>query len=227
MNKIRVIFAVVAVWTCGGLSAQSFETGATAAVEYDYRILKGWHVSAEGELRFDHNFTHYDRMKLEAQTSYTCWGKRLKIGMAYNFLNYHDREQQLFDNRHRIKGFVTLAPKFGDWKLAYRAMVQSTFRDERRGSYKFNPKTYMRNRLQVTWSVPRQPLKLYVAEEFWWRLYKPGDNIIDQLRTTAGVEYSFDKRQALDLHLRFDQEVQVRHPEMFLSIGVGYSFSSR
>lgn len=192
-------------------------------MEYDVRILKGWHATAEGELRFDQNFTHYDRVKLEVGTSYLFWQKRIKIGVAYDFLNYYHREDRFFENRHRVKGYLTISPKFGAWKLAYRAQVQTTFRDERRGSYKFNPKTYMRNRLAVTWSVPHQPVKLYVSEEFWWRLYKPGNNIIDRLRSTAGIVYDINKHHALNFFLRFDHEVQVRNPERFLSVGIVYS----
>ncbi len=214
---------IVAVWICGGAFAQTFETGGVFGVEYELKVLKGWHITFDGELRLDHDFTHYDRAKIGVGTDYTFWKKRIKIGAAYNFLNYHDRDDQLFDNRHRVKAFLTVAPKFGDWKIAYRAMVQSTFRDERRGDYGFNPKTYMRNRLQVSWSVPRQPVRLYMSEEFWWRLYKPGNNIIDHLRSTAGVVYEINKHHALDFFLRFDHEVQVRNPEQTLSVGVSYS----
>ena len=215
---------MVVTCACGSVCAQTFTTGGVAGVEYSYKILKGWHVELEGELRFDHNFTHYDRAKVGVGTDYTFWKKRIKVGVAYNFLNYHDRDDQLFDNRHRVKGFLTVAPKFGDWKIAYRAMVQATFRDERRGDYRFNPKTYMRNRLQVTWSVPHQPVKLYFSEEFWWRLYKPGDNIIDHLRSTVGLEYSINKHHTLDFYLRSDNEIQVKNPDNVLSIGVGYKF---
>lgn len=214
---------MVAVWICGGAFAQTFETGGVFGVEYELKVLKGWHITFDGELRLDHDFTHYDRAQIGVGTDYTFWKKRIKIGAAYNFLNYHDRDDQLFDNRHRLKAFLTVAPKFGDWKIAYRAMVQSTFRDERRGDYSFNPKTYMRNRLQVSWSVPRQPVRLYMSEEFWWRLYKPGNNIIDHLRSTAGVVYEINKHHALDFFLRFDHEVQVRNPEQTLSVGVSYS----
>lgn len=214
---------MVAVWICGSAAAQTFETGGVAGVEYDLKILKGWHVTFDGELRIDHNFTHFDRVKLEVGTNYTFWQKRVKVGAAYDFLCYHDREDQCFDDRHRVKGFITIAPKFGAWKIAYRAQVQSTFRDERRGDYRFNPKTYMRNRLQVTWSVPHEPVKLYVSEEFWWRLYKPGDNIIDRLRSTAGVVYDVNKHHSLDFFLRFDHDVQVSNPERTLSVGVSYS----
>lgn len=223
MIKKTVILLSIAVCICGVAHAQTFETGGVVGVEYDYKILKGWHVMAEGELRFDGNFTRYDRAKLGVGTSYQFWQKRIKVGAAYNYLNYYDFEDRYFESRHRVKGFLTIAPKFGDWKISYRAQVQSTFRDERRGDYKFNPKTYMRNRLQVSWAVPHQPVKLYVSEEFWWRLYKPGDNIIDRLRSTAGVVYDINKHHSLDFFLRFDHEIQVRNPERFLCVGISYA----
>ena len=84
-------------------------------------------------------------------------------------------------------------------------MAQTTFRDERRGSYKFNPKTYLRNRLSVAWSIPRTALKLHCSEEFWWRLYKPGDNIIDKADPLV-------------------HEVRSKNPENVLYLGISYSF---
>ena len=208
------------MWLC----AQTFETGGVLGVGYELKIMKGWHLYAEGDVRFDANFTHYARGKVGVGTDYTFWKKRLKVGVEYDFLNYHDREDQLFDNRHRIKGFVTIAPKFGAWKVGWRCMAQTTFRDERRGDYKFNPKTYLRNRLSVAWSIPQTRLKLHLSEEFWWRLYKPGDNIIDQLRSVVGIEYKINKHHSLDFFLRSDNEVQVKNPENVLYVGVAYTF---
>lgn len=208
------------MWLC----AQTFETGGVLGVGYELKIMKGWHFFAEGDVRFDANFTHYARGKVGVGTDYTFWKKRLKVGVEYDFLNYHDREDQLFDNRHRIKGFVTVAPKFGAWKVGWRCMAQTTFRDERRGDYKFNPKTYLRNRLSVAWSIPQTRLKLHLSEEFWWRLYKPGDNIIDQLRSVVGIEYKINKHHSLDFFFRSDNEVQVKNPENVLYVGVAYTF---
>jgi len=208
------------MWLC----AQTFETGGVLGVGYELKIMKGWHFFAEGDVRFDANFTHYARGKVGVGTDYTFWKKRLKVGVEYDFLNYHDREDQLFDNRHRIKGFVTIAPKFGAWKVGWRCMAQTTFRDERRGDYKFNPKTYLRNRLSVAWSIPQTRFKLHLSEEFWWRLYKPGDNIIDQLRSVVGLEYKINKHHSLDFFLRSDNEVQVKNPENVLYVGVAYTF---
>ena len=223
MTKRHIILCIV-LWLCVGAHAQTFTTGGVFGAEYELKILKGWHFTAEGELRFDYNFTHYNRAKLSVGTDYTFWKKRMKIGASYSFLNYHDREDQLFDNRHRVKAFVSLAPKFGQWKVGWRVMAQTTFRDERRGDYTFNPKTYLRNRLSVSYAIPQTSLKLHLSEEFWWRLYKPGDNIVDQLRSVAGLEYSIDRHHTLDFYLRSDNEIQVKNPENVLYFGIAYSF---
>lgn len=220
----RCLVIIVLLCVCSRVCAQTFTTGGVIGADYELKILKGWHFNLEGEVRFDYNFTHYNRAKLGIGTDYTFWRKRMKVGVEYSFLNYHDREDQLFDNRHRIKGFVSLAPKFGNWKVGWRCMAQTTFRDRRHGSYKFNPKTYLRNRLSVAWSIPQTGLKLHCSEEFWWRLYKPGDNIVDQLRTIVGLEYSINKRHSLDFFVHSDNEIQVKNPENVLYFGIAYSF---
>lgn len=205
------------------LRAQTYETGGLVGAEYEMKILKGWHWSAETQLRFDHNFTHYDRWKVGVGTDYTFLKKHVKVGVYYGLLNYQS-DEGVFDWRHRVTGTLTLAHKFTNWRLSYRAAFQWTFRDERRGSYRFNPKTYMRNRLTVTYSIPDKPVKFYASEEFWWRLYHPGKNIIDNLRTTVGVQYNINKHHTLDFYLRSNNEVQVSNPEHILYLGVKYSF---
>ena len=224
MNVRQVIWLCFSVCVCGCASAQTFTMGGVIGADYELKILKGWHFTVEGDLRFDNWYTHYNRAKIGAGTDYTFWKKRMKVGVEYSFLSYHDREDQLFDNRHRIKGFISIAPKFGNWKVGWRCMAQTTFRDEHRGSYNFNPKTYLRNRLSVAWSIPQTALKLHCSEEFWWRLYKPGDNIIDQLRSIVGLQYNINKRHALDFFVRCDNEIQVKNPENVLYLGISYSF---
>ena len=189
----------------GRMAGQTFETGGVVGAEYEMKILKGWHWGAEAEVRFDQNFTHFDRFKVGVGTDYAFWQKRIKIGVGYSYLNYH--KEDYFESRHRITGSLTLAEKFGNWKLAYRASFQSTFRDNRRGDYTFNPKTYMRNRLTVSYKVTGKPVKIYASEEFWWRLYHPEKRIIDDLRTVVGVEYSINKHHTLDFFIRSQNEV--------------------
>lgn len=90
--------------------------------------------------------------------------------------------------------------------------------------YTFNPKTYLRTRLSVSYAIPQTRLKLHFSEEFWWCLYKPGNNIIDQMRTVLGLQYGIDRHHTLDFYLRYDNVVQVRNLEHVLYFGVAYSF---
>ena len=222
--EARRILTLCLILLCGAvLHAQTFETGGLVGAEYEMKILKGWHWSAETQLRFDQHFTHYDRWKVGVGTDYTFLKKHVKIGAYYSLLNYQS-DEGVFDWRHRVTGTLTVSHKFSNWRLAYRAAFQWTFRDERRGSYRFNPKSYMRNRLTVTYSIPNKPVKIYASEEFWWRLYHPGKNIIANLRTTVGVQYSINKRHTLDFYLRSNNEVQVSNPEHKLYLGIKYSF---
>lgn len=221
MKKIFFIGFLMLTVCC--LKAQTFETGGIVGAEYDMKIMKGWHWGAETEVRFNQNFTHYGRWKIGAGTDYSFWKKRMKLAVGYSFMNCQD-ERGKFDFRHRVTGSLTFAQKLGRCKLSYRAAFQTTFRDARRGDYTFNPKTYMRNRLVFSYACPNKPLKIYASEEFWWRLYHPEKNIIDELRTTVGVEYQVRKHHTLDFFLRSSNEVQVSNPANVLYLGVKYSF---
>lgn len=212
------LIVLLPLWT----SAQTFETGGIVGLEYDMKILKGWHWNAETNVRFDNNFTQYDRWKIGIGTDYTFWKKRVKIGAAYSFMHYYDPEN-CYDFRHRITGSLTIGEKFGDVKISYRAAFQATFRNERRGDYTFNPKTYMRNRLLITYSIPQKPIRIYASEECWLRLYHPEKHIVDELRTTLGVKYNINKHHALDFYIRSTNEIQVSNPKNALYLGITYS----
>ena len=67
--NIRSIFAIgIIVWMCGVAQAQTFSMGGVVGANYELKILKGWHVSVEGDLRFDQWFTHYNRAKIGLET---------------------------------------------------------------------------------------------------------------------------------------------------------------
>ena len=204
------------------VNAQTFETGGLLAANYQMQILEGWHWNARAEFRFDGNFTHYDRLRVGAGTEYSFWEKRIKVGVSYDYLNYHIEHS--FENRHRVTAALTWTEKWGGCKLSYRAAFQSTFYDERRAECSYNPKIYMRNRLSFVYQIPEKPLKLHASEEFWLRLNHPDRKIVDDLRTIVGVEYAINKRHSLDLYLRSDNEVLVPDPKNIFYLGITYSF---
>lgn len=224
MKKIVSVFVLLCL--VATVTAQTYDFGGLVSADCELNISKHWSFDAGTELRFNQNLSKYDRWKLEVGADYSFWKKRIKLGINYDFLNYQD-DEGIFDNRHRLSGASTFAYKLGDFRLSDRSIVQATFRDETRGDYKFNPKTYYRNRLELTWNIPHKPVKLYASEELFCRLYYPEHNIIDELRTIFGVEYSINKHNSLTFFLRSDNEVQVSNPENTLYLGVTYNFDTK
>ncbi len=81
MSARRSITLCLFLFLGAALHAQTFETGGLVGAEYEMKILKGWHWSAETQLRFDNNFTHYDRWKVGVGTDYTGLKKHVKVGV--------------------------------------------------------------------------------------------------------------------------------------------------
>ena len=221
MKKALLIFLFV--FSAGFLAAQSFDGGVLVGAEAQ-KSVRSWTFSVGGEIRANQWVTNYDRGKLGLDIGYSCWKKRIKIGVGYDYLNKHSQEDAFY-HRHRINLSLGIGEKFGRFKLSYRARFQTTFYDIQRESVRFNPKTYMRNRVELTYSFYGKPVKLFCSGEFFWRLYHPDKNIIDEVRAIVGVDYKVRKGHTLSIFLRSDNEVQVKKPEYAVYLGIGYKFA--
>ena len=221
MKKVFLIFLIVlSAWA---LEAQSFDGGLLVGADAQ-KSVRSWTFSVGGEFRFNQWVTNYDRCKLELGIGYSCWQKRIKISVGYDYINKHSKEDAFY-HRHRVNLSLGIGEKFGRVKLSYRAKFQTTFYDFQRESVRFNPKIYMRNRVELTYSFYGKPVKLFCSGEFFWRLYHPEKNIIDEVRAIVGVDYKIRKGHTLSFFLRSDNEVQVKNPEYTLYLGIGYKFA--
>jgi len=221
MKKAFLIFlTVLSAWS---LAAQRFEGGLLVGAEAQ-KSVRSWDFSIGGELRFNQWVTNYDRGKLELDIGYSCWQKRIKISAGYDYINKHHQEGAFY-HRHRVNLSLGIGEKFGRFKLSYRARFQTNFYDIQRESVRFNPKIYMRNRVELTYSFYRKPVKLFCSGEFFWRLYHPEKNIIDEVRAIVGVDYKVRKGHTLSFFLRSDNEVQVNDPEYAMYLGINYKFA--
>ena len=200
------------------LLGQTHETGAVLEGEYNQSIASSWSFVGVGEMRFANNFTSFDRFKLSCGINYKFLRNRLKTGVTFDYLSKNKLEY--FENRYRVNLNINYTEEIRQWKLAYRARFQSTFYDEKRGTFRFNPKIYMRNRVQVEYALFSKPVKIFLSEEFFWRLYHPEKKIIDEVRTIIGVNYRIDKKNSIDIFLRMDNEVQVKDPRNVYYLGI-------
>lgn len=104
------------------------EVGGRIAVSLDKKIIKGLHINLEEELRFDNNFSAFDRFHTTLGASYKVlpW---LKVGLGYSLINGYDGDSSAFKSaRHRFFFDVTGSYRFGDWQVSLRERVQMTHR---------------------------------------------------------------------------------------------------
>lgn len=205
--------------------AQEDDFGAIISGEVNMPLIRRWDASFEQEFIFSNNASDFNRSKSTLGVDYSLIKKKLKAGFAYSLIR-KEEDYSFFETRHRFA--VTLNYKEEvkrNWTVAFRSRFQSTSRDESRGDYRINPKTYWRNRIQVRYQMPRLPLRPELSCEMFYPLNRETANLIDAWRVTAGMEYQWNKRNAVSLYYRFDREQNVPNPPRTYSVGVGYVFS--
>ena len=219
--SLLLLFALP--WVMRG---QSHDFGGIVELGFEQKLAKGLDLGLEGEGRFNHCFTSFNRLKIGADLDYSFLKKkRLKVSLGAAYLLYN--RYGTIENRGRIIGSLTYTEKFSDFKLSLRARVQSTFYDMQRGYHKFNPKTYLRGRVQFDYSFPSVRMSIYASTEFFLRLYQKEHIFIDNFRTIAGCNFKMGNGHTLGVFLRVDNEVQVSEPENVYYIGLKYNFKNK
>lgn len=222
MRRIFCCILLLLFVFAGNLSAQTTDFGLVVGAGYSGKIVKGLGYSVEGEVKTCNNFIGFNRFKADAGIDYSFLKKRLKVGAEFDYILKN--QEDFLENRYRVSGVLTYAERIKNFKISYRAKFQSTFFDDNHSYNKFNPKNYIRNRLQIEYKFFSKPISIYASTEFFLRLYKYDARFIDNWRTIVGVTYRIDKNNSIDFYLRADNEVQVKNRANEFYLGVGYNF---
>lgn len=227
MLKKRAFLSLLLLFAlCSAVRGQSHDFGGIVELGFEQKLAKGLELGLEGEGRFNHCFTSFNRLKIGADLDYSFLKKkRLKVSLGAAYLLYN--RYGTIENRGRIIGSLTYTEKFSDFKLSLRARVQSTFYDMQRGYHKFNPKTYLRGRLQFDYTFSQLRMSIFASTEFFLSLYKKNDIFIENFRTIAGCNFKVGNGHTLGVFLRVDNEVQVSEPENVYYIGLKYNFKKK
>jgi hypothetical protein len=225
-RKVAILWFLLMValpWAC---RAQSHDFGGILELGFEQKLAKGLELGLEGEGRFNHCLTSFNRLKIGADLDYSFLKKkRLKVSLGAAYLLYN--RYGTIENRGRIIGSLTYTEKFSDFKLSLRARVQSTFYDMQRGYHKFNPKTYLRGRLQFDYTFSQLRMSIFASTEFFLSLYKKNDIFIENFRTIAGCNFKMGNGHTLGVFVRVDNEIQVADPENVYYVGLKYNFKKK
>ena len=211
---------MLSVWSFGQ-SERTKDFGAIASAEISVGVARNVDLSIEEEFRLDNNCTQFDRWLNSFGVDYTFLRGRMKLGVMGDYIRRFN-DDRYFENRYRAGVQFTYSETYRRFKFSFRTKLLSTFRDEATGDYRVNPKLYWRNRLQVSYQMPNSRFKYSVSTELHWLVNDPKNNIVDNLRTVAAVDYRLTRRQYLSAFVRMDNDLQVKEPVDRFYLGVTY-----
>lgn len=194
---------------------------------------KPWHggsIALGEKVRFADGISRFTQSKtslLAQQTIGSRWldlnDLRLRLGIGYTFI---DRltDGTYYEYQHRLTAQAAITWSYGHWRFGSRARLQSTFRDQQRGSYRYNPKLALRLRLSALYSMPDRPWRFGTYAEGFYRANDPRGAFVDEIRLTLFADYRIDRHQTLTLYIKYFNEMQVADPLHMTVAGLGYTY---
>ena len=218
-----VLLSLLLGWAISSFaqSERSTDFGVILDAKYESGLVGKLDIEVEEELRFDHNCTQLDRWLNSVTIEYPFLHNRMHVGLTGGAIRRHN-DKGYFENRARVGLDVTYAETYRRYKFSYRSRLMTTFRDERTGDYRVNPKMYWRNRFQVAYQMPNSRFKYTFSTELHWLLNDPQASVIDNIRTVLTVDYRLSRRQTLSLSGRMDNDIQVKEPVDRFYLGLTY-----
>lgn len=225
MRKWLIIVLLLPMSVMGlAQSERSTDFGGIVSAEASVALPANFGLSAEEELRFNNDFSQFDRWLNSVGVDYTCWHNRMNIGLTADYIRRHN-DKGYFENRGRLGVQVTYSEEYRRFKFTVRSKVLGTFFDERTGDHRVNPRIYWRNRLKVTYQPMNSRWKYALSTELFWLTNDPKKGGVDNLRTVLSVDYRLSRRHYISAFARMDNDLGVVEPvDMFY---VGLTFKAK
>ena len=204
------------------LFGQTNDVGGIGAINVSKDLGRFMTASASQELRFNQNYMNFDRSLTSVGLDYTLISKLLKAEAEYDFI--YQNQIDYFEFRHRAALGLSGTMKSYSFNFKLRTKVQSTWRDETRGDYKFNPKYVWRNKLECSYTIFGSPVKPFASAEVFCPLNSSHGFYMDGYRATVGARYRTSAHVTWEFMLRCDQEIQQANPKRVFYTGVGWCY---
>ena len=125
--------------------------GARVSVTADKRIVKGLHLTLDGEARVSDNFGDFGRYQFGTGLTYKI-SPFLKVGAGYIFIEKKNSDGK-WNPRHRVYGDATFSLASGFWKFSLKERFQFTHRDDG-NPYQNTPNLFgLKSRFKVAYSA--------------------------------------------------------------------------
>jgi hypothetical protein len=203
-------------------AAQQSDIGGIGTIGLSKDFGRYWEAKIEQEVRFKQSYQSFDRLLTGIIVDFSILPKILKAGIEYDFL-YQNKDVN-FELKHRGSLALSTQIKIFDFDLNFRTRYQSTWQDELRGNYKYNPKSVWRNKLECTYSIFGSPIKPSASVELFCPTNGKKGFYMDSYRIKIAAKYKYSMHQSIEAFLRYDAELQQINPESILYTGIGWNY---
>ena len=101
MKKLLLIVLMLLAVGAFAQSERTTDFGGIVSAESEVALGGPFGMSVEEELRFDHNFSQFDRWLNSVGVDYTCLHNRMNIGLTADYIRRHN-DRGYYENRGRL-----------------------------------------------------------------------------------------------------------------------------
>lgn len=201
--------------------AQVNDAQAWLNIELEKKITQAFSAGFTQEVRLNENISEVGTIYSDIGVGYR-FSQRFKAGISYRF-TLKRRLDDTYEKRHSWYAEGSYREKFKPVELALRLRYQSRYDEANTNENAGNAENHLRTKLNVNFDLDRKYAPYLFGEAFFRLGYSPYQSF-DELRFGGGVEYSFNRRNKLNLSYFISKEIGVNDPQTAYVIGAGYYF---
>jgi hypothetical protein len=223
MNKtpVWIILLMLFLSSLQGFS-QVKDAGLWMSVNLEKKITPVFSAAFSQELRMTENISEVGTIYSDIGLQYK-YGKHLKFAAFYRYSKKR-RPDDMYDTRWSQYVDIAYKQDIKSFALNLRMRYQLKNSELLSSSEGTSAANLLIPKLTLKFDTGRS-YKPYVFAEPYYNLSVPSDKVLEQLRFCTGIEYTFNRMHALDLHYIIQKEYSARQPSADFVIGIDYSFT--
>ncbi|MCR4824339.1 MAG: DUF2490 domain-containing protein [Bacteroidales bacterium] len=207
----------------GTVNALENDFATRTSIAVDKKLAKGFHLSAEYELRTENALSKIDRHQFSVGLDYK-FNNWLKGGLSYTFFDRYGTNAG-WEPRHRLSGSLTFGYRLGDWRFSLRELVQVTHKTEDLNVYQETRNLVaLKSRFKIQYKgfANVEPYAFFELRNVFndpscsatytsstgtysdYTFLGYGDTYLNRYRGALGLEWKISQNHAIDFYGLFD-----------------------
>ncbi len=191
-----------------------------AGTEITVNLSPDMHLAFNQEARFVENVSIFDKSISELGLKYNI-SKHLRIGLTYRLTNKLNKDNY-FRQWHRLQLDLRITQKIHNFRISYRTMYQSQYKNILSSKNGFIPDNYLRNRLSLQYRESKK-IRPYISAELFTPIFTNKKPYIDEIRYVSGLDYIFNRRYSLGLFYMLQNEMNIKKPNKNHVYGISFN----